>query len=197
MGPSEKPYKAKSFILAIPYRKSNSRFMTSDIKKYISLRDSLIQEKTRLENRLREINSALGQGQESERGPSTSVARVVTASRGRRGVRSGLSLREAVLQATAKGPLTKEQILDSVKKLGYRFSTNNPLNSLGVILYGKNPKFKNDAGRFSPIGVHSAKGGEITRGQTGKKRGKLSPEARARIAAAQRARWAKVKSAKS
>jgi hypothetical protein len=170
--------------------------MTSDIKKYINLRDSLILEKTRLENRLREINSALGQGQETGSGFNTSVARGVKASRGRRGARSGLSLRDAVLQATAKGPLTKEQILESVKSLGYRFSTTNPLNSLGVILYGKNPKFKNDAGRFSPMGGAAASGGENTRGQTRKKRGKLSPEARARIAAAQRARWAKAKGGK-
>jgi hypothetical protein len=33
--------------------------------------------------------------------------------------------------------------------MGYQFSTDDPLNSLGVILYGKNPKFKNEGGRFS------------------------------------------------
>ena len=169
--------------------------MTSDIKKYISLRDGLIQEKTRLENRLREINSALGQNEEVGRGREASVSQPITARRGRRGARSGLSLRDAVLQATAKGALTKEQILEAVKGLGYRFSTNNPLNSLGVILYGKNPKFKNNDGRFSPLA--NAARAENSGRRTGAKRGKLSPEARARIAAAQRARWAKVKGAKS
>src|SRR5688572_29849829 len=170
--------------------------MTSDIKKYISLRDGLIQEKTRLENRLREINSALGQNEEVGRGREASVSQPITARRGRRGARSGLSLRDAVLQATSKGPLSKEQILEAVKGLGYRFSTNNPLNSLGVILYGKNPKFKNSDGRFSPLGVTNAARAGNT-GARNSKRGKLSPEARARIAAAQRARWAKVKGAKS
>ena len=171
--------------------------MTSDIKKYITLRDSLIQEKARLESRLREINSALGDSEEARSGPSSSIARIATVKRGRRGARSGLSLRDAVLQATSKGPLTKEQILEAVKGLGYRFSTNNPLNSLGVILYGKSPKFKNSDGRFSPLGGTSAKRVEPSAGRTGGKRGKLSPEARARIAAAQRARWAKVRGAKS
>jgi|SRR5687767_2016557 len=169
--------------------------MTSDIKKYITLRDSLMQEKTRLESRLREINSALGQGQEAGTARASSISQ--PARRGRRGARSGLSLRDAVLQATAKGPLTKEQILEAVKGFGYRFSTSNPLNSLGVILYGKNPKFKNNDGRFSPMGATNAGRAGNTGARTGSKRGKLSPEARARIAAAQRARWAKVKSAKS
>ena len=171
--------------------------MRSDIKKYITLRDALVQEKTRLESRLREINSALGQNQEPASGRGGSVAQPVTARRGRRGARSGLSLRDAVLQATGKGPLTKEQILEAVKGLGYRFSTNNPLNSLGVILYGKNPKFKNSDGRFSPSGPTNVGRVENTGRRVVSKRGKLSPEARARIAAAQRARWAKVKGAKS
>ncbi|MGZ8898636.1 MAG: hypothetical protein ACXW3Z_00950, partial [Limisphaerales bacterium] len=94
---------------------------------------------------------------------------------------------------TGGGPLSKEEILNGVKQLGYRFSTNNPLNSLGVILYGKSPKFKNDAGRFSPLGGGSAltskKSTDVSK--PGRKRRKLSPEARERIAAAQRARWAK------
>jgi len=154
-----------------------------------------MQEKTRLESRLREINSALGQGQEAGTARASSISQ--PARRGRRGARSGLSLRDAVLQATAKGPLTKEQILEAVKGFGYRFSTNNPLNSLGVILYGKNPKFKNNDGRFSPMGATNAGRAGNAGARTGSKRGKLSPEARARIAAAQRARWAKVKGAKS
>ena len=170
--------------------------MTSDIKKYISLRDSLIQEKTRLETRLREINSALGQESGSGSSFSSSAARGFTVQRGRRAARrGGLSLRDAVLQATAKGPLTKEQILEAVKQLGYRFSTTNPLNSLGVILYGKNPKFKNDSGRFSPLGSSQTSSSGGTR--PGTKRRKMSAEARARIAAAQRARWAKTKGARS
>jgi hypothetical protein len=170
--------------------------MTSDIKKYITLRDSLIQEKTRLENRLQEINSALGQEGANRTGVNSPITRGA-ARVGRRGARSGLSLRDAVLQATAKGPLTKEQILEAVKGLGYRFSTSNPLNSLGVILYGKNPKFNNSDGRFSPTAGFSVNRIEKVGRKTGKKRGNLSPEARARIAAAQRARWAKAKRANS
>ena len=193
-GYKKKPYKVAAFTLAIRLEEPKSPFMTSDIKKYINLRDSLIQEKTRLENRLREINSALGQGA-GVGSPSQGGAagKAVSVRRGRRGPRTGLSLRDAVLQVTGKGPLNKEQILDAIKALGYRFSTNNPLNSLGVILYGKNPKFRNEGGRFSPINTAIANREAVTPKRARKTRRKLSPEARERIAAAQRARWAKTR----
>ena len=43
------------------------------------------------------------------------------------------------------------EILDAVLALGYTFSTDDPLNSLGVILYGKKPKFKNEHGKLNNI----------------------------------------------
>jgi hypothetical protein len=174
--------------------------MNSDIKRYLSLRDSLIQEKTKLETRLSEINEALGGTSEpAARAASSAPAAARPTGRGRRGARGTISLREAVLQATANSPLTKEEILNRVKALGYRFSTNNPLNSLGVILYGKNPRFKNQDGRFSPMGGASsqtAQKSQPAKSTPKKGRRQLSPEARERIAAAQRARWAKRKAGK-
>lgn len=78
--------------------------------------------------------------------------------------------------------------------MGYRFSTKDPMNSLGVILYGKNPRFKNDGGRFSATGGGGGSNGASAR-TTGKSGGRrqMSAEARERIAAAQRARWAKAR----
>ena len=89
--------------------------------------------------------------------------------------------------------MTKEQILDAVQKRGYKFSTNNPLNSLGVILYGKNPRFNRADGKFSIKGSATQAQGSQPIRRGGKR--KMSPEARARIAAAQRARWANQKGA--
>ena len=169
----------------------------NDIRRFLSLRDSLIQERTKLETRLREINQALGESNFPATTDSSSASPVKGP--GRRGGRrsSGISLREAVLQVTSKGPLSKEDILERVKGLGYRFSTNNPLNSLGVILYGKNPKFKNEGVRFSPTGnTSSSPKQSSTPSLPSRKRRKLSPEAREKIAAAQRARWAKTKTNK-
>ena len=94
--------------------------------------------------------------------------------------------------------MSKQEILDAVKGEGYKFTTNNPLNSLGVILYGKNPRFRNEDGKFSPMGSAGGSSSKPAAGGGGpgafsRKKRQLSPEARERIAAAQRARWARSK----
>jgi hypothetical protein len=60
-----------------------------------------------------------------------------------------LSLKEAILQAIQGKSLTKEEVHAAVSALGYTFKTSNPLNSIGTVLYGKKPRFKNDGGKFS------------------------------------------------
>ena len=171
-----------------------------NLRRYVDLRNSLVREKAQLEERLRQINEALGDAEEATAAPASPVSKRPAAG-GRRGrpASGGLSLRDAVLQVTTGNPKTKQEILDEVQALGYRFTTKNPMNSLGVILYGKNPRFKNEDGRFSPAGgagkstsSASAKGN----GSVKRKKRELSPEARERIAAAQRERWAKARGTK-
>ena len=117
--------------------------MKDIIKQFLSSRDSLQQEKAALENRLGQINRALSIQVSAA---PVAVAKKKTVAR----VVNQLSLQEAIGQATQAKPLTKMEILAAVKKLGYRFATNNPMNSLGATLY--NPKrFKNVGGKFSPI----------------------------------------------
>lgn len=177
-----------------------------NLRRYVDLRNSLAREKAQLEERLSQINQALGET-EAPAPKTASPRQPASAPRRGRPAKSGLSLREAVLEVTANGPMTKQEILDGVKALGYRFSTSNPMNSLGVILYGKNPKFKNEGGRFSPVGAgaSSSRGATASGSTSGakgngsafkRKKRKLSPEARERIAAAQRERWAKVRGGK-
>jgi hypothetical protein len=118
--------------------------MKSDaLKQYVALRDSIFSEREELIARLREIDDALGamglRGRDSYYGPRTPSGRV----------RNELSLKEAVLKVIDGKSLTKHEILDAVLRMGYQFSTDDPLNSLGVILYGRNPKFKNEGGRFT------------------------------------------------
>lgn len=118
--------------------------MKSDaLKQYVSLRDSIFAEREQLIARLREIDEALGamglRGRDTYYGPRTPTGRV----------RNEMSLKEAVLKVVEDKALSKHEILDAVLRMGYQFSTDDPLNSLGVILYGKNPKFKNDGGKFS------------------------------------------------
>lgn len=119
--------------------------MRSDsIKKYIVLRDSLLREKTSLETRLAQINQALtvdGTGAPKRRGKR--------GSKNRRRSRNRLSLKAAVTQVTKAKPLSKPEILAAIKKLGYRFTAANPINSLNTVLYS-NRQFKNLGGKFSP-----------------------------------------------
>jgi hypothetical protein len=116
---------------------------TDALKEYVTLRDSIFAEREKLIIRLREMDEALGtmglRGKDAYYGPRTPTGRV----------RNELSLKEAVLKVIEGKALTKHEVLDAVLSLGYQFSTDDPLNSLGVILYGKNPKFKNDNGKFS------------------------------------------------
>ena len=113
------------------------------LKQYVALRDSIFAEREQLIIRLREMDEALGamglRGKDSYYGPRTPTGRV----------RNELSLKESVLKVINGKSMTKHEILDAVLSLGYQFSTDDPLNSLGVILYGKNPKFKNNSGKFS------------------------------------------------
>jgi len=127
------------------------------LKLFVVIRDELVREKAQIEARLAEINSALDQvGTPAARAvaasPAAKPARAPKAPRAaapKQRKQNSMSLREAVIASIKARPLTKQEILDSIVKAGYTFTTTNPMNSLGVILYGKKPKFKNDDGRFS------------------------------------------------
>jgi hypothetical protein len=156
--------------------------MKDTLQQYRDLREALRREKEQLENRLREITIALGETPSS--GPAQSAPR----GRGRRGGGSGgRSLKDLVLEVTSRRPLSKQEILDEVQRLGYKFESKNPANSLGVILYGKNPRFINEGGRFRFSGAASAPAAKASGKRT------MSAEARARIRAAALARWQKAK----
>jgi hypothetical protein len=121
--------------------------MKDAVKQFVALRATLAQEKARLEARLSEINRALG-----ERAPAiTSAAPRSTAARGRRSrATNAMSLKEAVTRVTRNKPMTRPEILQAIKKIGYKFTAKDPMNSLNVTLYTKG-NFKNDNGKFSPV----------------------------------------------
>lgn len=164
---------------------------TNALQEYLTLRRQLTEERESLRSRLAEINEALGGVPLPSLSPLLGVAAQTPTQRarpGRAAAGSGQSLREHVIAILQEGPKTKEEVLAAVQKRGYRFSTANPMNSLGVILYGKSPKFSRVDGRFhylSGLVPHRA-----SKRVSGGRR-HTSAEARARIAAAQRARWAR------
>ena len=121
---------------------------TDSLQQYLVLQQSLRREKTALELRLTRINAVL-----ANRG--TSVADSRAAGKARRvrrplpRIKNPMSLRAAVNKVTRGRPLTKKEILKAIGKLGYRFATKNPMNTLNATLYA-NKQFKNQNGKFSP-----------------------------------------------
>lgn len=123
--------------------------MKSDsIKEFVRLHRSLLAEREELTARLKEVTEALGAfGVVSEQPTKNNAPRTPKAA-GKR-AKNTLSLKEAVLEVVKGKAMTKEEVLKAVEGIGYQFRTSNPLNSIGTVLYGKKPKFKNNDGRFS------------------------------------------------
>lgn len=173
------------------------------LQQYVNLRRELSQERDELSRRLAKINEALGEisaAAPAEAAP-TAAAPVPVAAKvkpGRKPIGIGGSLREHVFAVLQDGPKTKEEVLAAVQKRGYKFSTTNPLNSLGVILYGKSPRFPRVDGRFSLPG---GKGAARSTAPAAKAvpvapaKRKISAAGRKAIAEAARKRWAAAKAA--
>ena len=160
------------------------------LKQFIALRDFLQKEKAEIEVRLAEINQTLGESERETRAGTRADA--IRTARGSHRIQNPISLPKAVLQVTSKRPLTKPEILSELHKLGYRFAAKDPINSLNTLLYSKPSKFKNDGGKFSALRLQATRTG-AARADKGDRKRKMSPEARAKIAAAAKARWAKIK----
>ncbi len=176
---------------------------TDALRQYAKLRQQLLDEKSQLESRLSEINEVLGSETVAVAPTRTAPAPRGGPGRGRGRSRRGrggnaLSMREAVYRALSKRPLARKELVEAVQQEGYVFSTQNPLNSIGSILYAKNSPVKNKAGKyFLPGAAQPAATAKRGNNGTAPKRRQMSPEAKARIAAAQRARWARQRAAKS
>jgi hypothetical protein len=133
--------------------------MKDALKQFVDLKSRLTSERESLMRRLAQINQALAddatgvqvtvESPPAPKQPRASKGRAQRAHRGRG--TNPISLREAVVKVTSDRPLTKKEIVDQVQKLGYTFRGRDPMNVLGTVIYGKNPNFKNEGGRFSPL----------------------------------------------
>jgi hypothetical protein len=173
------------------------------LQQYARLKQQLMEEKARIEARLNEINRVLGTDATAESGTTTKVATtgVARIGRGRRG-RNQMSMREAIAKALKeRGPLGRKELGEAIQDVGYVSNAKNLLNSMGIILYARNSPFKKKDGKFylpeSASGIDSsAENGNSGKAAIKKKKRKMSAEGRRRIAAAQKARWAKLKASK-
>ena len=132
------------------------------LQQYVPRLESILNEKAELEQRLGEIDQILQslQSKESSSPPPSSgggakkpraAKKKGTGLGARTRAQNKMSLKEAVRQATARKPMTKAEIVEAIVKLGYKFSTSKPVNSLSSVLYGDKKDFQNVGGRFSPI----------------------------------------------
>jgi hypothetical protein len=123
------------------------------VARFVALRASLLKEREALHNRLQQIETALGSVGES-RWTHTSSLTSGPRKRGRP-PRSGagLSIREAIAKVTARQPMGLSELVDAVQRIGYRFESKNPRNSVGAYLYSPHGRkyFKRANGKFSPI----------------------------------------------
>jgi hypothetical protein len=127
---------------------SESPAMKHDIlQQFVSAHSALLDEKAQVEARLRQINQALEQAPPAVALTPKPVARIP------RRRRSPISMRAAVVQVTTGNPMAKPEIMAAIQKLGFRSKSEKPVRMLDNLLYGKNPRFKRENGRFSPMGT--------------------------------------------
>ncbi len=125
----------------------------NDLKTLIRLHTAIFQEREAIVSKLQKLDESLGMiglsTTQKYYGLRTPTGRP----------RNQVSLKATICRVLDGNAFTKDEILERVLQLGYQFATNNPINSLGVVLYGKRPEFRNVNGRFSlkcrPTELHS------------------------------------------
>ena len=155
--------------------------MQDAINQYLEVRNKLLDTREELLEKLREIDRLLGSSGDIEavqavsskksakkpgRKPGRKASKKASSSAAK-GARkqNAMSLKEVISKALTVGALDRKAILEAVKNLGYKFSTNNPLNSLTVSLYthkgihknGKLYSLKSGADKAAPKKAASKK----------------------------------------
>lgn len=121
--------------------------MEEKLKSFLEKRDSLLQTRAKILEKIREIDHLLGSGANPP---------VLQIGQRRRRPKNEMNLKDAIGKALADGPKDRRQILEAVEAMGYKFSTNNPLNSLSAALY-THKQFIKDGQIFSLKGAGKAK----------------------------------------
>ncbi len=184
-------YPINVYLPYLPGSTYKSSMTYDPIQRFVALRQQLQKEKTKLEGRLAEINRALGDAVSQVPSPSLPSSSGQKPRTGR--IKNSISLPKAVIQVTSAKPLTKNEILEAVQQLGYKFITSNPIRSLNPNLYGKNSKVRNVDGKFGPANRQTAVAVQKKASVTAKRNRTVSPATRAKLAAIAKARWSKAK----
>jgi len=144
------------------------------LRQFVELRASLDRERTELQQRLQQVESALSG---TPAAPRPAAAKVAAApARAPQAVRpaaapkkaspakpakktapvvksshKSLGMRETIAKLVAKSPLRIGDIVNGMQRSGYVFKSSNPTNSVGAYLYGAEGKkcFVRNDGKFS------------------------------------------------
>src|SRR5436190_22731915 len=154
------------------------------VREAISLFQQLQQRRAELQREISEIDEALTQIRGGSGATAPNTVRSGVHSSGKK-----VGLRDMVITALTKGPLSRAEILQEVQNLGYRFNSKNPSKSLDVFLYGAGKALiKRVDGKFSLAGRSSGNRADVKNGAASFTKRSMSPEARKKIGAAQKAR---------
>jgi len=125
------------------------------VRQFTVLRGALQRERSELQQRLKQIDAALNGGEVPVPFIKAPTLRgtVQKAKARTRGVRNKLTVREAVEKVTAAKALPLREIVEGMQRLGYKFASKNPKNSVGAYLYSAEGKkhFKRANGKFARI----------------------------------------------
>lgn len=125
--------------------------MGNTINQFMALKAALEAERDSIRSRLQALDAILGSSANLSAAPrdQMSVGSLAPRRRGRppgrrnapktadAGGEQKFGLREAVRQAIANRALSIRELVPAVERLGYRFSSKDPVNSLGAYLYSK------------------------------------------------------------
>ena len=109
--------------------------MRMDLAKLLKLHDVIRAEREAVLARLHEVDKQI-----SAMGFDASMRIYGIRTKGGR-IRNRKSLAETVRQVIGDESLTKQEILDRVLATGYQFTTDDPMNCLGIVIYGKKSEF--------------------------------------------------------
>lgn len=114
------------------------------VRQFLELRENLKKERSELIERVQQIDEVLASTPTEDR--NQFGLKPLKRSKPKR---NEMSLKDAVIKITSQNPMTKNEILRELDKMGYVFSSATPINSLNATLYSKG-HFVNNRGHFSP-----------------------------------------------
>jgi hypothetical protein len=130
------------------------RKQIDSVHQFTTLRAALLSEREDLRKRLQQLDAALAGAGAVSAPPASrkSAPRSMKAPAKSTRASNTMSIREAVARVTAKKALSVREIVEAVQKIGYKFTSSDPVNSVGAYLYGAHGRklFKRADGKFSP-----------------------------------------------